>query len=50
MTWDTGYVPLAALGDYVWDDRNHNGLQEPNEPTSGRGDGGVAGQRWLTCR
>ena len=32
MTWDTGYVPLAALGDYVWDDRNHNGLQEPNEP------------------
>ena len=32
MTWDTGYVPLAALGDYVWNDLNHNGLQDVNEP------------------
>jgi len=32
LSWDAGFVPetSAALGNYVWYDRNHDGLQ--NEP------------------
>ena len=32
LSWDAGYFPLAALGDYVWEDKNHNGLQDAGEP------------------
>jgi len=35
LTWDAGlYRPVepAALGDYVWEDRNANGVQDENEP------------------
>lgn len=32
-TWDAGYVSnLAALGDYVWKDRNLDGTQQTGEP------------------
>jgi SdrD B-like domain len=30
-TIDAGYYKLASLGDYVWLDKNANGLQESNE-------------------
>jgi len=36
-TWDAGLVELASYGDYVWHDRNANGIQEPGE----EGVGGV---------
>ncbi|RKP57116.1 hypothetical protein D7Z26_03800 [Cohnella endophytica] len=32
MTIDAGIVKLAALGDYVWMDRNLNGIQNAGEP------------------
>ena len=32
LAWDAGYFPLAALGDYVWEDKNHNGIQDAGEP------------------
>ncbi|MEZ4675057.1 MAG: SdrD B-like domain-containing protein [Caldilineaceae bacterium] len=32
-TWDMGiYLPTASLGDLVWEDLNHDGVQDPNEP------------------
>ncbi|MEI8167549.1 MAG: SdrD B-like domain-containing protein, partial [Chloroflexales bacterium] len=31
-TWDAGLYRLAALGDYVWEDINGNGVQEAGEP------------------
>jgi hypothetical protein len=30
-TWDAGLY-RASLGDYVWEDTNGNGIQDPNEP------------------
>ncbi len=30
-TWDAGLLP-AALGDYVWEDLNFDGVQDGNEP------------------
>ena len=36
-TWDAGLVELASYGDYVWHDRNANGIQEVGE----EGVGGV---------
>jgi len=32
LAWDAGYIPLTSLGDFVWEDRNHNGLQDADEP------------------
>ncbi len=32
LTWDAGVVPLAALGDFVWQDTNYNGIQDSAEP------------------
>jgi protocatechuate 3,4-dioxygenase beta subunit len=31
-TIDAGALPMATLGDYVWEDLNGNGLQSANEP------------------
>ncbi len=31
-TIDAGLFRPAAIGDFVWEDRNHNGLQEAGEP------------------
>jgi len=32
-TWDAGYYsPLASLGNFVWEDVNKDGQQQPNEP------------------
>ncbi len=32
LTWDAGlWLPPASLGDYVWIDTNHNGIQEAGE-------------------
>jgi len=28
---DFGYKPLVTLGDYVWEDKNYNGIQDANE-------------------
>ncbi|NTV64036.1 MAG: DUF11 domain-containing protein, partial [Oscillochloris sp.] len=28
QTWDTGLIPSTAVGNYVWIDRNENGLQD----------------------
>ncbi|MEZ4555911.1 MAG: SdrD B-like domain-containing protein [Caldilineaceae bacterium] len=36
LTWDAGFVRPAAVGDFVWLDRNANGLQDA-------GEAGVAG-------
>jgi len=36
LTLDAGLIQLAALGDYVWNDDNNNGLQE-------QGESGIAG-------
>ncbi|MBC7884251.1 MAG: T9SS type A sorting domain-containing protein [Saprospiraceae bacterium] len=32
LTIDAGYYKLARLGDFVWEDRNSNGIQNPLEP------------------
>ena len=35
LTWDAGLVQptqLAAVGDYVWEDLNNNGVQDSGEP------------------
>jgi hypothetical protein len=32
LTIDAGYYKLAKIGDYVWEDRNSNGIQDPLEP------------------
>jgi serine-aspartate repeat-containing protein C/D/E len=29
VSWDAGLYRLASLGDYVWDDQNANGVQDP---------------------
>lgn len=29
---DLGYAPKISLGDFVWEDLNYNGLQDPGEP------------------
>jgi uncharacterized repeat protein (TIGR01451 family) len=31
-TWDMGLFQLASLGDTVWEDYDHDGVQDPNEP------------------
>ncbi|BDD02237.1 malectin domain-containing carbohydrate-binding protein [Persicobacter psychrovividus] len=32
LSWDLGInVPAASLGDFVWNDTNGNGIQDPNE-------------------
>ena len=31
-TWDGGLSLPASLGDYVWEDRNYNGIQDAGEP------------------
>ena len=31
-TWDAGLYQFAALGDFVWDDTNADGVQNPGEP------------------
>lgn len=30
-TLDAGFFPLAGLGDYVWEDQNANGIQDPGD-------------------
>jgi protocatechuate 3,4-dioxygenase beta subunit len=35
LTVDAGFTKLAALGDYVWNDVNINGLQDVGEPGIG---------------
>jgi uncharacterized repeat protein (TIGR01451 family)/fimbrial isopeptide formation D2 family protein len=33
LSWDAGiYQPKASLGDFVWEDLNGNGIQDPLEP------------------
>ncbi|MGB4978038.1 MAG: SdrD B-like domain-containing protein, partial [Anaerolineae bacterium] len=32
LTWDAGLHLTASLGDRVWYDRNHNGVQDDSEP------------------
>ena len=32
MDYDAGLVGLSSLGDYVWEDINGDGLQQPDEP------------------
>jgi protocatechuate 3,4-dioxygenase beta subunit len=32
MSWDAGLYMKASVGDKVWDDMNHNNLQDSNEP------------------
>ena len=32
LTWDAGLYRLAALGDFVWEDLNANGIQDNAEP------------------
>ncbi|MBK7204131.1 MAG: hypothetical protein IPH87_27055 [Anaerolineae bacterium] len=32
LTWDAGLHLTASLGDRVWYDRNHNGVQDGSEP------------------
>ena len=33
LTWDAGaYIEKASIGDFVWDDINEDGVQDPNEP------------------
>ncbi|MEO8606576.1 MAG: SdrD B-like domain-containing protein [Chloroflexota bacterium] len=32
LTWDAGLVPLASIGDRVWNDQNNNGQQDSGEP------------------
>lgn len=31
-TLDAGFMALGGLGDYVWLDKNRNGIQDPDEP------------------
>ncbi len=32
ISWDAGIYQLSTLGDKVWYDENHNGIQDINEP------------------
>ena len=29
---DAGIIPLVSIGDFVWDDENRDGIQDPGEP------------------
>jgi len=31
-TWDAGFYRYAAIGNYVWNDENRDGRQDPSEP------------------
>ena len=31
LTWDVGLYQLSSIGDYVWFDENHDGIQDSNE-------------------
>ncbi len=31
LDWDAGFYEPASIGDYVWDDQNNNGQQDPGE-------------------
>ncbi|MBN2111170.1 MAG: PEF-CTERM sorting domain-containing protein [Methanosarcinaceae archaeon] len=31
-SWDAGMYETATVGDYVWEDCNNNGIQDPGEP------------------
>ena len=35
MRWDAGLYRKASVGDKVWEDKNHNGLQDVGEPGIG---------------
>ena len=35
LTVDAGFYQVAALGDYVWNDANINGMQDVGEPGIG---------------
>ncbi|MGQ9910350.1 MAG: SdrD B-like domain-containing protein, partial [Candidatus Flexifilum sp.] len=43
LTWDAGLVPLASIGDRVWNDLNGDGVQDPGEP-------GIPGVRIILIR
>ena len=30
-TWDAGFIPLASIGDFVWEDLNADGIQDAGE-------------------
>ena len=30
-TWDAGLIPLASIGDFVWEDTNGDGIQDAGE-------------------
>jgi large repetitive protein len=32
LTWDAGLIARSALGDFVWEDLDADGIQDPNEP------------------
>ncbi|MEM7530773.1 MAG: SdrD B-like domain-containing protein [Chloroflexota bacterium] len=45
-TIDAGILPaVATIGDFVWDDQNEDGIQDPNEP----GIGGVDVTLWIVA-
>ena len=31
ITWDAGFIPLASIGDFVWEDLNADGIQDAGE-------------------
>ncbi len=35
LSWDAGLYRKASVGDKVWEDKNHNGLQDVGEPGVG---------------
>jgi len=35
LSWDAGCYQLSTIGDFVWNDLNFNGLQDPGEPGVG---------------
>jgi hypothetical protein len=35
LSWDAGLYRKASIGDKVWEDMNHNGVQDTNEPGIG---------------
>ncbi|MFO1320250.1 MAG: SdrD B-like domain-containing protein [Burkholderiales bacterium] len=39
LTWDAGLVQKARIGDYVWEDKDADGVQDAGET-------GIAGSRW----
>jgi hypothetical protein len=36
LTWDAGLYRKASIGDRVWEDKNHNGIQDVGEPGIGK--------------